>query len=46
MVIWIREITNKLNRKKADILFSEHVAKDKNLTIWLVFLMYIAIVLT
>lgn len=28
---WIKEITNKLNRKKASILFSEHAAKDKNL---------------
>ncbi len=27
----IKEIANKLNRKKVNILFSEHAAKDKNL---------------
>jgi len=31
MEIWIKEVTNRLNRNKADILFSEHAAKDKNL---------------
>ncbi len=33
MAAWIKEIVNKLNRKKLDILFGEHAAKDKNLTI-------------
>jgi|SRR3989344_2271204 len=33
MAAWTREIVNKLNRKKSDILFGEHAAKDKNLTI-------------
>lgn len=28
---WIKEVTNKLDRKRAAILFSEHAAKDKNL---------------
>ncbi len=30
---WIKEVMNQLNRKKAQILFSEHAAKDKNLKI-------------
>ena len=33
MDIWIKEVINRLNRKKAQILFSEHAAKDKNLDI-------------
>ena len=31
MDLWIIEIMNSLDRKKAQILFSEHAAKDKNL---------------
>lgn len=31
MDLWITELMNKLDRKKARILFSEHAAKDKNL---------------
>ena len=31
MDLWIKEAMNKLDRKKAQILFSEHAAKDKNL---------------
>lgn len=33
MVLWIKEVISKLNRAKADIVFSEHAAKDKNLTL-------------
>lgn len=33
MDLWIKEITNSLNRKKAQILFSEHATQDKNLDI-------------
>ncbi|MBI2656138.1 DUF4258 domain-containing protein [Candidatus Woesearchaeota archaeon] len=31
MDLWIKEVMNRLNRNKADVLFSEHAAKDKNL---------------
>ena len=31
MDLWIKEVMNKLDRKNAQILFSEHAAKDKNL---------------
>ncbi|MBI3027332.1 DUF4258 domain-containing protein [Candidatus Woesearchaeota archaeon] len=31
MELWITEAMNKLDRKKSQILFSEHAAKDKNL---------------
>ena len=31
MDLWITEVMNKLDRKKVQILFSEHAAKDKNL---------------
>ncbi len=31
MDLWIKEVMNKLDGKKAQILFSEHAAKDKNL---------------
>lgn len=31
MDLWITDLMNKLDRKKVNILFSEHVAKDKNL---------------
>ena len=33
MDIWIKEVMNRLDRKKVQILFSEHAAKDKNLDI-------------
>ena len=33
MEAWIKEVTSKLNRKIVDILFGEHAAKDKNLTV-------------
>ena len=33
MDLWIKEVMNRLDRKKAQILFSEHAAKDKNLDI-------------
>ena len=33
MEIWIKEVLNSLNRKSAQILFSEHAANDKNLNI-------------
>ena len=33
MELWIKEIMNSIDRKKAQILFSEHAAKDKNLGI-------------
>lgn len=29
--LWITELMNKLDRKKSQILFGEHAAKDKNL---------------
>lgn len=31
MDLWITEVMNSLDRKKVQILFSEHAAKDKNL---------------
>ena len=31
MDLWIIEVMNKLDRKKTQVLFSEHAAKDKNL---------------
>lgn len=31
MSLWIKEVMNKLERKRVKILFSEHAAKDKNL---------------
>ena len=31
MDLWITDVMNNLDRKKAQILFSEHAAKDKNL---------------
>lgn len=31
--IWIQDLLSKLNRKNAEILFSNHAANDKNLTI-------------
>ena len=31
MELWIKEVTSRLNRKKIQILFSEHAANDKNL---------------
>ena len=31
MELWITEVMNKFDRKKSQILFSEHAAKDKNL---------------
>ncbi len=31
--LWITEVMNSIDRKKAQILFSEHAAKDKNLDI-------------
>ena len=33
MALWVREVTARLNRKRAEILFGEHAAKDKNLAI-------------
>ena len=33
MELWIKEIMNSIDRKKAQTLFSEHAAKDKNLGI-------------
>ena len=33
MDLWIKEAMNRLNRKRARILFSEHATKDKNLDI-------------
>ena len=33
MGLWIKEVMNRLDRKKTRILFSEHAAKDKNLSI-------------
>ena len=30
--MWIKEVMNRLDRSKAQILFSEHAAKDKNLS--------------
>ena len=30
MDLWIIEVMNKLDRKKTQVLFSEHAAKDKN----------------
>ena len=33
MDLWIKEVTSRLDRKKIQILFSEHAAKDKNLSI-------------
>ena len=33
MDLWIKEVMNRLDRKKAQILFSGHAAKDKNLDI-------------
>ena len=32
MNVWIKEVMNRLNRKKTQILFSEHAAKDKNIS--------------
>ena len=32
MDLWIKEVTSRLDRKKTQILFSEHAAKDKNLS--------------
>ena len=32
MNAWFQEITSRLDRKKADILFSRHALKDKKLT--------------
>lgn len=32
MDTWIKEVMSRLERKKAQILFSEHAAKDKNLS--------------
>mgnify|MGYP001616100753 CR=1 FL=1 len=32
MDIWIKDLMSRLERKKAQTLFSEHTAKDKNLT--------------
>lgn len=29
---WIKDVTNKLDRKRDQILFSEHAAKDKTST--------------
>ena len=31
MDLWIKEVMDRLGRKKVQILFSEHAAKDKNL---------------
>lgn len=31
MELWVKEVMSRLERKKAQILFSEHAAKDKNL---------------
>lgn len=31
MDLWIKETMNRLDRKKTQVLFSEHAAKDKNL---------------
>ena len=31
MEVWIKEVMSRIGRKKAQILFSEHAAKDKNL---------------
>ena len=31
MDLWITEVMNSLDRKKVNILFGEHAAKDKNL---------------
>lgn len=31
MSLWIKEVMNRLERKRAKILFSGHAAKDKNL---------------
>ena len=33
MDLWIKEVTGRVDRKKIQILFSEHAAKDKNLSI-------------
>lgn len=33
MGLWIKEVMNCLDRKKAQILFGEHAAKDKDLDI-------------
>lgn len=33
MDLWITEVMNKFDRKKVQILFGEHAAKDKNLNI-------------
>ncbi len=33
MDLWAKEVMNRLDRKHASILFGEHAAKDKNLTI-------------
>ena len=33
MEIWIKEVVHRIDRKKAKILFSEHAANDKNLSI-------------
>ena len=33
MEVWIKDVMNRLDRKKTQILFSEHAAKDKNLSI-------------
>ena len=32
MEVWIKEVMSRIDRKKAQILFSEHAAKDKNLS--------------
>lgn len=32
MDTWIKDVLSRLERKKAQILFSEHAAKDKNLS--------------
>ena len=32
MDLWIKEVMNRLDRKKTQLLFSEHAAKDKNLS--------------
>ena len=32
MELWIKEVINRLNRKKVQILFSEHAVNDKNLS--------------
>jgi len=33
MALWLKEATSRLDRKNVEILFGEHAAKDKNLTI-------------